>query len=345
MNEESKPFLKALAGEPTDKVPFWFMRQAGRYLPEYRELRASRNGFLDMAYHPDSAIEITMQPIRRVGMDAAIIFSDILVVPNALGQSLDFVAGEGPKLTPIQNTESLSTDHFHETLQPVYDAIEGTREKLKAEGFDQTALIGFAGAPWTVACYMIQGHGGCDFPLAAKMMREDPDGFSAIIDLLIDATAQYLVRQIEAGAEAVQIFDSWSGLLSSEEFRRWSIDPARRIVEKIRAAYPDIPVIGFPRLAGENYKSYAKDSGITAIGLDQNVDTAWAAAELQTILPVQGNLDPGILKSGEGLVEAATKILDDLSDCPFVFNLGHGIDKETPIAHVELLVKTIREYR
>lgn len=346
MSEESKPFLKMLSGKPTHEVPFWFMRQAGRYLPEYRELRASRNGFLDMAYHPDSAIEITMQPIRRFGMDAAIIFSDILVVPNALGQALDFVAGEGPKLDPITDISELSTDHFHQTLEPVYDAISGTRQKLREEGFDQTTLIGFAGAPWTVACYMIQGHGGCDFPLAQHMLREESDRFGSIIDVLIDTTAQYLIRQIEAGAEAVQIFDSWSGLLKAEEFKQWSIEPAQKIVQKIRDVHPAIPIIGFPRLAGkENYRSYAQKTGVTAVGLDQSIDTKWAADELQTILPVQGNLDPDILKSGEGLVDAATQILDDLSGGPFVFNLGHGIDKDTPIAHVELLVKTIREYK
>lgn len=337
----TKPFLQTLNGIKTDKPPFWFMRQAGRYLPEYRELRAQKGGFLEMAFDPKSACEITMQPIRRFGMDAAIIFSDILTIPMALGQSLEFAAGEGPKLGPLDiNALDMST---LDKLNPVYEALRQTQTALLAEGYFETALIGFAGAPWTVATYMIEGGSSKDFMKTKIMAYHEPEKLSALIDILVEATAIYLINQIKAGAEAVQIFDSWAGALDPDEFEKWSIQPAKRIVEKIRAEYPDVPIIGFPKGAGYKYISYAKNTGITALGIDQHVPTDWIASSLQPMLPVQGNLDPfALMAGGNALKKAAEKIISDLDKGPFVFNLGHGIHKDTPIEHVEQLIKIIR---
>lgn len=341
-----KILIDTLQGHKHDRVPFWFMRQAGRYLPEYRELRAKKGGFLAMALDPASACEITMQPIRRFGMDGAIIFSDILMIPYALGQHLEFVHGEGPKLEPIdignfQNT--LGFKNFDAALAPVYEALRQTRATLTAENFSNTALIGFAGAPWTVATYMIHGGGGHDFETAKLLSLTRPAEFSALMDMLVDATSAYLIAQIKAGAEAVQIFDSWAGALDAPGFTRWVIAPTRAIVKNIRAAYPHVPVIGFPRLAGAHYGDYARETGITAIGLDHTVPTKWAARTLQTLMPVQGNLDPvTLLAGGDALMLAAEAILQDLSAGPHVFNLGHGVIKETPVAHVEALVKILR---
>lgn len=341
-----KIFLDTLNGQMTEKVPFWFMRQAGRYLPEYRALRAEKGGFLQMAFDPRAASEITMQPIRRFGMDAAIIFSDILTVPMALGQKLSFMAGEGPKLDPVDFT-TLRMDKFHEVLQPVYDALWVTKNALSGEGFDGTALIGFAGAPWTVAAYMIEGQGSKDFMNAKRMSYEKPTEFGALIDLLIEATAQYLIRQVEAGAEALQIFESWAGALDVDQFERWSIVPTKKIIEKVRKVHPAIPIIGFPRLAGLNILSYAEKTGVNAVGIDSLVPTAWAAENLQARkFVVQGNLDPAcLLAGGLSLDHSATSILKDLSRSPFVFNLGHGVNKDTPIAHVERLVQIIQEFK
>ncbi len=343
------PFLDALAGNKPERTPVWLMRQAGRYLPEYRDLRKSKNGFLDMAYSPDAAMEVTMQPIRRFGMDAAIIFSDILVIPHALGQSLDFIAGEGPKLDPITNIqkiENLSFACFDETLAPVYEALSKTRAALKNEGFEQTALIGFAGSPWTVATYMVEGAGSKDFMNVKNMAYKNPEHFSKIIDLLVEATTKYLCNQIDAGAQAVQLFDSWSGALTPDQFKKWVIKPTRKIVAGVKLAHPDIPIIGFPKGAGRQYKSYALETGINALGLDSQMDTKYAAAELQTIMPVQGNLDPAALfAGGDALKDNTLRILDDLSVGNFIFNLGHGIHKDTPISHVEELIKIIREYK
>lgn len=362
--EMQKPFLDVFKSERKQwqskprHVPFWFMRQAGRYLPEYRELRASKNGFLDMAFDPKSAIEITMQPLRRFNMDAAIIFSDILVIPFALGQNLDFIPGEGPKLDATQNASSLDASDIHRSLMPVYDAISGTREALEKEGFDQTALIGFAGAPWTVACYMIQGHGGCDFEKAQNLLRESPKEFFAILDMVTHATSDYLIAQAKAGAEALKIFDSWSGLLSvkdqagsqSSEFFSCCVAPTKKIIDRVRASGVDVPIIGFPRLAQkEDYILYAQTTKLDAIAIDQGVDLIWARETLQKICPVQGNLDPILLKLGQdeeglSLEEQTQKILEHLGQGPFIFNLGHGIDKETPIENVEKVIKVIKDY-
>ncbi|MCB1651681.1 MAG: uroporphyrinogen decarboxylase [Alphaproteobacteria bacterium] len=335
-------FLETLAGHKTEKIPFWFMRQAGRYLPEYRTLRAQKGGFLEMAMDPSAACEITMQPIRRFGMDAAIIFSDILVIPMALGQDLRFETGEGPKLGAL-DINALSYSSFSR-LDPVYEALEKTRTALKTEGFEQTALIGFAGAPWTVATYMVEGGSSKDFHKTRLMAYQDPQAFADLIDILIESTAAYLINQIKAGAQALQIFDSWAGALDAQSFNRWVIQPTCKIVELIRAEYPHVPIIGFPKGAGYNALKYAQNTGITALGLDAQIPTDWAARALQPLMPVQGNLDPFILLAGgDALVMATERIINDLKDTPFIFNLGHGIHKDTPVEHVEQLVKIIRE--
>ena len=341
-----KPFLNALRGEKQDHPPFWFMRQAGRYLPEYRELRADKGGFLNMVYDPKAAAEITLQPIRRFGMDAAILFSDILVIPHALGQHLEFQAGEGPQLEPVTDMaglKKLSLESIDNTLSPIYQTLRNIRSSLTQEGFNDVTTIGFAGSPWTVACYMVEGQGSKDYLNVKMKSYQDPAFFEALIDLIVEATGHYLVKQVEAGAEALQLFDSWSGALDAEGFARWSIEPTRAIVEKVKAAYPDIPIIGFPRGAGIHYETYARKTGVDALGLDPAIDTLYAAEKLQSICPVQGNLEPAILMAGgEALEQAARKILDNLSTGPFIFNLGHGIHKDTPISHVERLIEIIR---
>lgn len=346
MTLAKKNFIEALKKQKTDHIPFWFMRQAGRYLPEYRELRAKAGSFLDMAYNPDFAAEVTMQPIRRFGMDAAIIFSDILVIPHALGQHLEFIHGEGPKLDAMRSSSDFSKlnyNRFQSTLAPVYQAIKKTRSMLTHEGFASTALIGFAGAPWTVASYMVEGGSSKEFLHVKKMAYADPQGFEKLIDLLVEATAAYLIEQIRSGAEAVQIFDSWANALDSHQFKRWVIQPTREIVKLVKAEYPHVPIIGFPRCAGYNYIAYIQETGVDAVNLDHQVDTKWAARSLQVQVPVQGNLDPiCLLAGGDALKLAAEKIIADLSGGPFVFNLGHGINKDTPVEHVEQLVKIIK---
>ena len=344
-----KNFLESLRGHRPDHIPFWFMRQAGRYLPEYRELRAKAGSFLNMAYNPDFAAEVTLQPIRRYGMDAAIIFSDILVIPHALGQHLEFVPGEGPKLDAIKDASGLGRlnySKFQSTLNPVYEALQKTKAGLQAEGHHGTALIGFCGAPWTVACYMVEGGGSKDYIDVKRFMYSDPNGFAELIDMLVEASAAYLINQIEAGAEAVQIFDSWAGALDPSSFKKWVIEPTRKIVDLVRDSHPNVPIIGFPRCAGSNYMNYVRDTGVTAVGLDTSVDTQWAARTLQPLVPVQGNLDPiCLLTGGDALIMAAEKIIGDLKDGNFVFNLGHGINKDTPPEHVEQLVNFIKDYK
>ncbi|MGN7437310.1 MAG: uroporphyrinogen decarboxylase [Alcanivorax sp.] len=348
MTHQKKNFLEVLKGHKPDHIPFWFMRQAGRYLPEYRELRAKAGGFLDMAYNPDFACEVTMQPIRRFGMDAAIIFSDILVIPHSLGQHLEFVQGEGPKLNPLRSASdfsSLNFSKFQSTLTPVYEALSKTKTALQNEGFGGTALIGFCGAPWTVACYMVEGGGSKDFMNVKKLAYQDEAALQGLMEILVESSAQYLIEQINAGAETVQIFDSWAGALDAQSFRKWVIQPTRQIVDLVKSVHPNVPIIGFPRCAGNNYLNYVQDTGVTAVGLDPSVDTKWAARSLQPLVPVQGNLDPiSLLAGGDQMIMAVEKIIGDLKDGQFVFNLGHGINKETPIEHVETLVKVIKEY-
>lgn len=340
-----KRLIKALKRQKTDRPPFWLMRQAGRYLPEYRDLRAKAGGFLEMAYTPDYACEITLQPIRRFGMDAAIIFSDILVIPHALGQDLTFVNGEGPKLGAF-DFSSLCYDHFDQTLAPVYAALTQTSAALTREGFSETALIGFAGAPWTVATYMIEGGGSKEFVKVKTMAYTQPEKFSALIDLLVEATSRYLIAQIKAGAEAVQLFDSWAGALDYAGFARWVVTPNAQIVQNIRRVYPDIPIIGFPRAVGINTVKFAQTTGVNAIGLDSGIPPLWAKDTLQPHVTVQGNLDPlCLLAGGKMLEDTARDILNTLSTGPFVFNLGHGVHKDTPPEHVARLAQIIKEHQ
>lgn len=338
---EQKPFLKIFQGERDTQAPWWMMRQAGRYLPEYQQVRAQAGGFLDLVYNPDLACEVSMQPIRRYEMDAAIVFSDILVIPQALGQELWFEIGEGPKLTSLKNPSDirrLNFSRFHETLSPIYQTVSNIRHSLVSEGFDQTALIGFAGAPWTVACYMIEGGGSKDFVTTKKWAYQNPESFSELIDLLIDSTTEYLLGQISAGAEAVQIFDSWAGTLDEDGFKRWVIQPTKKIIENLKGQYPEVPVIGFPRQGGSLYHPFVQQTGVDAVSLDPSVATSWAKRVLQPICVVQGNLDPvRLLVGGDSLMMAVEKICVELKEGPFIFNLGHGVIKDTPPEHVALL--------
>ena len=340
-------FLKNLNGQTADQVPFWFMRQAGRYLPEYMSLRKTAGSFLDMAYNPDFAVEVTLQPIRRFDMDAAILFSDILTVPHALGQHLEFVTGKGPQLDPIRNADELNKldfdeDKFHSFLEPVYETVSRLSDELPA---DKT-LIGFAGAPWTVATYMVEGGSSKDFKYTKSFAYGDAQGFQKLMDILVPATAAYLIKQADHGAQALQIFDSWSGVLPPDQFEKWVIAPTRELTRLIRAAHPDIPLIGFPKGAGLLYKGYAEKTGISVLAFDQTLPLEYVRDELQTQMPVQGALDNGLLLTGGApMLKAAEKIIETLSGRPFIFNLGHGVIKETPPEHVAELSKFIKSVK
>ena len=340
-----KSLLAVLNGEKPKKVPVWLMRQAGRYLPEYRALRAEAGGFLNLVFNPEQASEITLQPIRRFAMNGAILFSDILVVPHALGQTVAFNAGEGPTLPPVRDIsslEKLNFDHFDQTLAPVLQTLQQTKQKLQTENFHDTTLIGFAGSPWTVACYMVEGSGSRDFNHAKEWALRGDGGFDRLIKLLIEATVRYLSQQITAGAEAVQLFDSWAGILDEDLFARYVIAPTRAIVENLRKQHPDVPIIGFPRGAGVLYERYALETKVNALGLDYQVPLAQAKA-LQRICPVQGNLDPAhLLTGGKTLDAAIDRILTTLADGPFIFNLGHGVIKETLPEDVQQLITRVR---
>ena len=318
------------------------MRQAGRYLPEYRELRKTASSFLEFCYSPDLAVEATLQPIRRYGFDAAILFSDILVVPHALGQEVWFEEGHGPRLTALGDAaalDRLSGEELPGRLQPVYAALGELRRSLPQE----TALIGFAGAPWTLATYMLEGGSSRDFRAAKAWMAERPGDFARLMDLLANAVFDHLSAQVVAGAEVLQIFDSWAGALPADAMRRWSLAPLRDIVARLKAAHPQVPVILFPRLAGEVYRDFARESGADALSLDPTVALPWAREELQTRLAVQGNLDPkSLVAGGARLDDEVRRILEAFGQRPFVFNLGHGILPETPPAHVERLMQIVR---
>lgn len=342
-----KPILQTIKGEKTNIPPIWMMRQAGRYLPEYRKLRAKAGSFLNLVYDSKLAAEITMQPIRRYKMDGAILFSDILIVPHAMGCDLDFVQGEGPVLSPIQSAkqvEKLTLDP--NILSQKFDLISRTvqilSEQLPQEGYDQTALIGFAGSPFTVACYMVEGRGSKDF-LNVRKAAIDEDWFEELIETITEATIFYLKSQIEAGAELVKLFDSWAGLLDEDLFRRYVITPTAKIIRAIQEFRPDIPVIGFPRGAGMLYASYARETRVTALALDMGVPLS-QAIELQKICPVQGNLDPAYLLSSSGKAQnKARQIITALSDGPHIFNLGHGVDKQTNPQIIDEIIKEIRK--
>jgi uroporphyrinogen decarboxylase len=316
------------------------MRQAGRYLPEYRALRADKGGFLALVYDPDAAAEITLQPIRRFGFDGAILFSDILIVPHALGQDLRFEAGEGPRLSPPLMDAALGAlEAVPERLEPIYRTVD----KVKAALPPETTFLGFAGSPWTVATYMIAGQGSKEQAEARRYAYRDPQAFQEIIDAVSVMTVDYLSGQVRAGVEAVQLFDSWAGSLSPAQFERWVIAPNARIVADFKVRHPDVPVIGFPKGAGGKLGAYARGTGVDALGLDETVDPAWAAAELPGDLPVQGNLDPlALIAGGAALESAVQRIISAFEGRPHVFNLGHGILQDTPVAHVEQLLKLVR---
>jgi len=338
-----KRLLATLKGARHDVPPVWLMRQAGRYLPEYRALRAEKGGFLALATDSDAAAEVTVQPIRRFGFDGAILFSDILMVPWALGQALSFGAGEGPALAPPLVDHALAgLQAAPERLDPVYATVEKVAAMLPAE----TTFLGFAGSPWTVATYMVAGHGSRDQGETRRFAYADPEAFGEIIDAIAETTITYLSRQIAAGVEAVQLFDSWSGSLSPAQFERWVIAPTARIVAALHDLHPDTPVIGFPKGAGGKLPAYARETGADAIGLDETVDPVWAHASLPQGLPVQGNLDPlALIAGGAELDAAATRVLEALADRPHIFNLGHGILQDTPIHHVERLLAHVRRAR
>ena len=320
--------------------PLWLMRQAGRYLPEYRDLRAEKGGFLALATDPDAAAEVTLQPIRRFGFDGSILFSDILMIPWALGQDLSFGVGEGPRLEPAL------VDHALDRLQPVMGRLEpvyGTVAKVAAALPPETTFLGFAGSPWTVATYMVAGKGSKDQSETRRFAYRDPEAFGAIIDAIADNTVEYLARQVEAGVDVVQLFDSWSGSLSPAQFERWVIAPTASIVERLQARCPGVPIIGFPKGAGGKLPAYARETGVDAIGLDETVDPVWAHASLPADMPVQGNLDPlALIAGGADLDAAIDRILAAFVERPHVFNLGHGILPDTPIAHVEQLIARVR---
>ena len=318
------------------------MRQAGRYLPEYRAIREQVPSFLDMVYTPDIATEVTLQPIRRFAMDGAILFSDILVIPDALGQPVSFVAGEGPKLDPIRRIDDvkrLDSGRLHDHLAPVYETVR----RLAGALDERTALIGFAGAPWTVAVYMVEGRGGTDHTIIRRWAYKDPNGFGSLMALLVESTTAYLCHQIDAGAEVIQLFDTWAGVLPESQFRRWCIAPTKEIVHQIKAKHPTIPIIGFPRNAGALCQDYIMETGVDAIGLDSGVPLHWAAKHLQPHGAVQGNLDNQLLVQGGTAMDAEIdRILDVLGKEPLVFNLGHGIVPDTPPEHVARLVAAVR---
>ena len=341
MPGQTKPLLSVLRRGKAATKPIWLMRQAGRYLPEYRELRARKGGFLELVYDAEAAAEVTLQPIRRFGFDGAILFSDILIIPHALGQDLAFEAGEGPRLSPaLADSDLQALSPAPERLEPIYRTVEKVKAALPAE----TTFLGFAGSPWTVATYMVAGRGSKEQAEARRLAYGDPRRFAEIIDAVAEMTVDYLSGQIRAGVEAVQLFDSWSGSLAPAQFEQWVIAPTARIVDALKTRHPEVPVIGFPKGAGGKLGAYARETGVDAIGLDETVDPAWAASELPAGLPVQGNLDPlALIAGGEALASAVATILSAFDGRPHIFNLGHGILPDTPIAHVEQLRELVRQ--
>jgi len=340
-----KPLMiRALQGEKTSEIPFWFMRQAGRYLPEYRQMRQNYSNFLEFCYTPDAATEVTLQPIRRFDMDAAILVSDILVIPDALGQEVRFVKGEGPKLEALSDGKAidmLRRDGLRDFLNPVFTAIKHIRSELSAD----KALIGFSGAPWTLSCYMIEGQGSREFQKAREFAAQEPEAFAKLQTILVESIIEYGCAQIEAGIDAFQLFDSWAGVVPACEFDAFIIEPTRRIVEGIKAKHPHIPIIGFAKGAGANLSQYAAKTGVDALGIDQQMPLE-AAKQMRSGKTLQGNLENVMLAaSKEKSVDQTKAILNAWSDVPFVFNLGHGFLPHTPIEHVEAVVETIRSFK
>ena len=337
-----KPLLRVLGRQHEAVPPVWMMRQAGRYLPEYRAVREKAGGFLDLCFNPTLATEVTLQPVRRFGFDAAILFSDILVIPLALGRKLWFVEGEGPRLEPLADAEALLSvrqEADQKLLAPIYETVRRVKSKLGST----TTLIGFCGAPWTVATYMVAGQGTPDQAPAKNLAAQAPEAFQYIIDCLIDASVDYLARQLEAGADAVQIFDTWAGSLLSQDFERWCVQPTKRLIAKLRARRPGAKVIGFPRGAGKNIPRYVNETGVDAVSLESGIDRGFARGQIQSRVPVQGNVDPLLLRAGGGALDREVDdVLNAFSNGPFIFNLGHGILPDTPIAHVERMLKRVR---
>jgi uroporphyrinogen decarboxylase len=340
----SKPLLATVRGERQPRPPLWIMRQAGRYLPEYRAIRETVGTFLELCYTPELAAEVTLQPLRRFELDAAILFSDILVIPDALGQTVRFEQGEGPKLDPItpEGLGKLNPDNTIHHLAPVFETVR----RVKADLAPDKTLIGFCGSPWTVATYMIAGHGSPDQAAARSFALQHPEAMAQLLDILVDASVAYLIEQFRAGADVVQLFESWAMNIDERQFRELVMEPNRRIVEKVRAAVPDAPIIGFPRGAAGSIPAYVAGTDVNAVGLDYMMPVAVADATLPQNLPVQGNLDPlRLLAGGEQMEARVEEIIGGFSGRPHIFNLGHGIVPETPIAHVERLVEIVRSGR
>jgi uroporphyrinogen decarboxylase len=341
----TKPFVEVLSGRRQPVPPLWMMRQAGRYLPEYREVRAKAGGFLDLCFTPEFAVEVTLQPIRRFAFDAAIIFSDILVIPYALGRDVRFEVGEGPRLDPLDTPDKIgalsSTGDFTK-LEPVFEALRRVRRELDPK----IALIGFCGAPWTVATYMVAGQGTPDQAPARMMAYRHPEAFAKIIDAIVENSVLYLLGQLKAGADVLQIFDTWAGVLPAREFQRWSVEPTKRIVAGVRKKVPDAKIIGFPRGAGALLPSYVEATGVDAVSIDWAAEPSLIRNKVQSRVAVQGNLDPLVLiAGGDALDRAVDDVLSNYAAGRLIFNLGHGIQPETPIAHVEQMVKRVRAYR
>ncbi|MDO5656936.1 MAG: uroporphyrinogen decarboxylase [Paracoccus sp. (in: a-proteobacteria)] len=339
----TKTILRALAGETLPVPPIWMMRQAGRYLPEYRATRAQAGDFLSLCYNPELAAEVTLQPIRRFGFDAAILFADILLVPQALGADLWFVTGEGPRLSTITDRAGVEAlrpvSDIHETLSPVYETVRILRRELP----DETTLIGFAGAPWTVATYMIAGRGTKDQGPAHALKAQDRAAFQALLSRITEATIEYLSAQIAAGAEVVKLFDSWAGSLKGQDFDDFALAPAREIIAALKARHPHVPVIAFPREAGARYEGFASAVGADCVALDNSVDADWAARHVQKDGCVQGNLDPRhMVTGGDDLVRETRRIVEAFRGGPHIFNLGHGITPDANPDHVALMIETVR---
>lgn len=337
------PFLKTIAGEKTDRPPVWLMRQAGRYLSEYRATREKAGSFLDLCYNPELAEEVTLQPIRRFGFDAAILFSDILVIPHALGQDVSFIKGQGPVLKPLKgltDIESLERDMVLERLQPVFETVSRLSRSLPS----QTALIGFCGAPFTVATYMIAGEGSKDQAVTREFAYQNPKAFQKLINLLVDVSTDYLSAQIEAGAETVKIFDSWAGALAETEMMKWSFEPLKEMTRRLKARHPDVPVILFPRGVGVSYKLFALEAGADVMAFDFSLPLSFVQKEIYPHVAVQGGLDPLLLVAGgEALDAAVERFIGAFPDGRYIFNLGHGIVPHTPVEHVSRLLNIIRK--